>query len=123
MPAGISVHCVDVAHGQVAQGLSVALHRLDEQGGIGKPLAQGQVGPRGLWEEPVLTGPQMQPGNYELVFGFGAYFRQRHPGLGLPNPAFLEEVPYRFHLLDASRHVHLPLKFTPWGFSLFLGVA
>jgi 5-hydroxyisourate hydrolase len=121
--AGISVHCVDVAHGQVAEGLQVALYRLDHGSSRAELLASGQVGARGLWEDPVLTGPALTVGAYELVYSVGAYFRQRHPQLGLGNPAFLEDVPYRIHVAESSRHIHLPLKFTPWGFSLFLGVA
>ena len=41
----------------------------------------------------------------------------------ITDPAFLEVVPYRFGVADLAQHYHLPLKMTPWGFSLFRGGA
>ena len=37
--------------------------------------------------------------------------------------AFQEVVPFRFGIDDPAQHYHLPLKFTPWGFTLFRGGA
>ena len=116
MAGGISVHCVDVARGRVATGLAVRLARLD-----GTLLAEGSVGPKGLWEEPVLMSDAIGAGGYEVAFDVGGFYRAA--GVEVPNPAFLEVVPYRFHIADASQHWHLPFKFTPWGFSLFRGGA
>jgi 5-hydroxyisourate hydrolase len=39
----------------------------------------------------------------------------------LPEPAFLESVLFEFGLADPAQHYHLPLKMTPWGYSLFRG--
>lgn len=116
---GISIHCVDVARGRVAVGLGVALHRLDAGGPA--LLAQGAVGAKGLFEHPALMSDAVGPGAYEVVFAVGDFYRML--GTDLPSPAFLEHVPYRFHIADAAQHYHLPFKFTPWGFSLFRGGA
>ncbi|TFZ05014.1 hydroxyisourate hydrolase [Ramlibacter rhizophilus] len=122
MNAGLSVHCVDVAHGRVAEGLSVSLYRLGADGEpAGAPLASGRVGTSGAWTDPVLTGPQITAGGYEVRFDVGGFFRRL--GVALPDPGFLEVVVYRFHVTDAAQHFHLPFKFTPWGFSLFRGGA
>ena len=43
--------------------------------------------------------------------------------VAIPAPAFLEVVPFRFGIADPLQHYHLPLKLTPWGFSLFRGGA
>jgi 5-hydroxyisourate hydrolase len=32
-------------------------------------------------------------------------------------------MPFRFGIADPAQHYHLPLKVTPWGFSLFRGGA
>jgi 5-hydroxyisourate hydrolase len=116
---GISIHCVDVAHGRVATGLKVTLYRLDVTGR--SLIAQGEVGGKGLFEHPALLGEQVRAGGYEVIFLVGDFFRSR--GTDLPSPAFLEEVPYRFCIADIAQHYHLPFKFTPWGFSLFRGGA
>ena len=113
---GISIHCVDVAHGRVAVGLRVRLTRLD-----GRPIALGQVGPKGLFDHQALLGPEIMSGGYIATFSVGAFYREL--GTPLPEPAFLEEVPDHFHIADVAQHYHLPLKFTPWGFSLFRGGA
>lgn len=116
---GISIHCVDVARGRVATGLRVALFRLDSEGL--RPIAQGEVGSKGLFESPALMGDEIRVGGFEVVFDVGDFFRGC--SVELPEPAFLERVPYRFHIADVAQHYHLPFKFTPWGFSLFRGGA
>lgn len=122
MAGGISIHCVDVAHGQLAEGLRVELRRLSV---AGEPeaglLAEGTVAANGLLQHPVLMSDAITAGGYEVVFGVGDYYRAR--GDALPSPAFLERVPYRFHIADTAQHYHLPFKFTAWGFSLFRGGA
>lgn len=117
---GISIHCVDVARGRVAVGLALVLYRL-EAGGGRTLIAQGAVGAKGLFEHPALLGDAIRTGGYEVVFEVGEFCRAN--GAELPAPAFLEQVPYRFHIADVAQHYHLPFKFTPWGFSLFRGGA
>jgi 5-hydroxyisourate hydrolase-like protein (transthyretin family) len=116
---GLSIHCVDVAHGRVAAGLRVRVWRLDAAGAL--LLAQGAVGTKGLFEDPALLGEGIRAGGYEVEFDVGDFYRAA--GTPLPSPAFLEQVPYRFHIADVAQHHHLPFKFTPWGFSLFRGGA
>ena len=122
MSGGLSIHCVDVASGRVATGLQVALHRLGPDGEPqGGALAEGQVASNGLLQHPALMSDAIAVGGYEVRFEVGPFYRA-HNASG-PTPAFLETVPYRFHIADASQHYHLPFKFTPWGFSLFRGGA
>jgi 5-hydroxyisourate hydrolase len=118
---GLSIHCVDVAHGRVASGLQVSLRRLMADRHPGALLARGSVGANGLWSEPLLMGPAITAGGYEAGFDVGGFYRSQ--GVSVPDPAFLEEVVYRFYITDAAQHFHLPFKFTPWGFSLFRGGA
>jgi 5-hydroxyisourate hydrolase len=122
MVGGLSIHCVDVASGRVAVGLQVTLRRL---GADGQPqvavMVQGRIGSNGLLTDPVLMSEAITPGGYEVSFAVGDYYRAQ--GSVVPSPAFLEVVPYRFHIADALQHYHLPFKFTAWGFSLFRGGA
>ena len=122
MTGGLSIHCVDVASGRVAVGLQVTLRRL---GADGQPqaevLSQGRIGSNGLLSDPVLMSAAITPGGYEVSFAVGDYYRTQ--GSAVTAPAFLEIVPYRFHMADAVQHYHLPFKFTAWGYSLFRGGA
>jgi 5-hydroxyisourate hydrolase len=108
---------VDVAHGKVATGLAVSLRKLS----AGELLLEGVIDDSGLLRHPLLMSEAISAGGYEVRFAVGDFYRQL--GVKIPNPAFLEMVPYQFHLADTLSHYHLPFKFTPWGFSLFRGGA
>jgi 5-hydroxyisourate hydrolase len=85
-------------------------------------MAEGVIGANGLLAHPALMSEAITAGGYEVRFAVGRVL----PGPGcaaLPSPAFLETVPYRFHIADTAQHYHLPFKFTAWGFSLFRGGA
>ena len=112
MPGGISIHAYDVSRGIVAAGL-----RIELAGPDGTVLADGQADGRGVLEfaDVAVTGI------YQASFHVGDWYRAQ--GIALPTPAFLEVVPYRFGVADLAQHYHLPLKMTPWGFSLFRGGA
>ena len=119
---GLSIHCVDVASGRVAEGLQVRVLRLDATGQPQEPaLAEGRVGSTGVLQHPALMSEAITAGGYEVRFAVGDFYRSQ--GAQVPSPAFLEAVPYRFHIADARQHYHLPFKFTAWGFSLFRGGA
>lgn len=116
---GISVHAVDVAHGVPACGLVVRLWRLDNNSRV--VVAAGACGEGGLLDHPAARGAGVAPGLYEVEFEVAAYYRAK--GVSIPSPAFLEVAVFRFGIERVEEHFHLPLKFTPWGFSLFRGGA
>ncbi len=122
MSGGLSIHCVDVASGRVAAGLRVSVVRLQPDG---QPqidlLLEGRVNASGLLQHPALMSDAISAGGYEVRFEVGDFYRSQ--GAAESAPAFLETVPYRFHIADAKQHYHLPFKFTAWGFSLFRGGA
>ena len=111
MAGGISIHVFDVSRGIAAAGLRVEL-----KGPDGKLLVDAQTAKPGTLEAPTLL-----VGTYEAIFHVGEWYRAQ--GVAVPTPAFLEIVPYRFGVADLAQHYHLPLKMTPWGFSLFRGGA
>jgi len=113
---GISVHAVDVAEGCPALGLRVTIASLEAPGP--RPVAEGVIGPSGSFDHPVVRGVGVGPGTYEAVFHLGEYFTAR----GMPGPHFLDQVPFRFTIVDAAEHLHLPLKFTRFGYAVFRGV-
>jgi 5-hydroxyisourate hydrolase len=117
MVGGISLHAVDVASGQPAAGMAVEVVALVPGGE--RPLAQGLLGPAGALDHAVARGEvPVAVGTHEARFHIGDWLRARDPSLGR---VFMELVVFRFEVLDAAHHVHLPLKFTRWGLALFRG--
>ena len=47
--------------------------------------------------------------------------QQPTAGHALPEPAFLDVVPIRFGIADASAHYHVPLLISPYGYSTYRG--
>ncbi len=120
MGGGISIHVVDVGGGVPAEGMRVALYRLDA--GERVLLASGAVDAKGVVALPDDVGASPQRvGLYEAVFEVSDFYRRR--GDSLPTPPFVEQATYRFGIAAPSQHYHLPLKVTPWGYSLFRGGA
>lgn len=114
----LTTHVLDTSSGLPAAGLALALWALDRDGGR-RLLVETRTNSDGRVDAPLLEGATFVPGTYELIFGVGAYFRSR--GLVLPEPAFLDEIPLRFGVADASGHLHVPLLVSPYGFATYRG--
>jgi 5-hydroxyisourate hydrolase len=110
MSGGISIHAVDVVSGKPATGMKVSLWRLGTDPGL---IISADISEDGTLPGPHVTGEGIDPGVYEVTFNFGRFYGQ--PG------SFLGQVPFRFHVTSATDHIHLPIKFSPWGFALFRG--
>jgi 5-hydroxyisourate hydrolase len=115
MAGGISIHVVDVTRGLPATGMEVEIFKVG-----GEKIAAGVLSHQGVLDHSVVRGENVEPGNYEVVFHIGEFYRQL--GYALPEKfPFLDVVPFRFGISDVEQHYHLPLKVSPWGFSLFRG--
>lgn len=115
---GISVHVMDVVRGVPAQGLKVEIRRL---GDAPEVIATGTINGKGGMEHPVSAGAGVVQGLYEAVFYVGDFYRDR--GDPIPDIPFLDIAPFRFGISDVAQHYHLPMKVSPWGFSIFRGGA
>jgi 5-hydroxyisourate hydrolase len=115
---GLSLHVVDVSRGVPAAGMRIEVYR------AGPPrelIARAVVAVSGAVADDALASRRLERGIYEVEFHVGDWYRQQ--GIALSTPPFLDVVPYRFGIGDSEAHYHLPLKLTPWGFSLFRGGA
>ena len=117
MPAKLSTHVLDTAHGCPAQGMQIELWSLGDQ----KPklLKTVRTNVDGRTDEPLLSGAEMRAGEYELVFYVGDYFAAEK--VSLPSVKFLDRVPVRFGIADASASYHVPLLASPWAYSTYRG--
>jgi len=116
MAGGISVHAIDVARGRIAEGLGVRIERLEPDGSR-VLVAEATIGADGLLAHPVTAGAGVMPGVHEVLLDIGGF----HAATGSPAPPFLGIVPFRFTIVDVAPHYHLPIKFTPFGYSLYRG--
>jgi 5-hydroxyisourate hydrolase len=115
---GISVHVVDVTQGRPAVGMRVRVHAGD--GALRRAVGEGPVTESGLVDDQALArGDGLEAGPVEVTLAAGDYYRAA--GAIGPGAAFQETVVYRFHLLDVAEHVHLPIKLSPWGLSVWRG--
>jgi 5-hydroxyisourate hydrolase len=112
----LTTHVLDTARGVPAAGMKIELYAL---AGGRKLVVSAVTNANGRTDAPLLDGAALAAGSYELVFAVGAYFRAA--GVTLPDPAFLDEVPLRFGIADASAHYHVPLLCSPWSYSTYRG--
>jgi 5-hydroxyisourate hydrolase len=114
----LSTHVLDTASGKAAQGVAIALHRV-EASGAKTLVLKTSTNADGRTDAPLLAGDVFTPGDYELTFSVGDYFRRA--GLIPAGPAFLETVPVRFQMTDPNGRYHVPLVCSPWAYSTYRG--
>jgi 5-hydroxyisourate hydrolase len=73
----------------------------------------------GRTDQPLLTADELRPGQYELVFHVGDYFATKTESQS--KARFLDRVPVRFGIADASASYHIPLLVSPWAYSTYRG--
>src|SRR3954462_11843513 len=117
MAGQLTTHVLDTAQGYPAVGIEVTLFRLEEGGEERTMLTQATTNPDGRLDKPLLTGDDMQPGTYELLFGVSDYFKTQP--VTLPEQPFLAQVPVRFCIADPQAHYHVPLLVSPWAYSTY----
>ena len=113
----LTTHVLDTANGCPGAGIAISLYRLEN--GEEHPLTATFTNADGRTDSPLLVGEAMAVGVYELRFQVGDYFVTQ--GGALPNPSFLDLVPIRFGIADATAHYHVPLLVSPWSYSTYRG--
>ena len=115
MSGRLTTHVLDTAQGRPAAGVAIDLRRTGEHG----PIRSVRTNADGRTDEPLLEGPDLVPGSYELRFAVGAYFAGQP--VQAEDPPFLDIVPVRITIADAGAHVHVPLLVSPWAYSTYRG--
>lgn len=116
MAGYLTTHVLDTARGCPADGLKIELFRIaGETRSLLKTLTTNADG---RTDEQILPADQFETGTYELVFHAGAYL----DACGVPaeSPRFLDVIPLRFGMSEAS-HYHVPLLLSPFGYSTYRG--
>ena len=108
----LTTHVLDTAIGKPAVGLKIEVWGA-------KLLKTVHTNSDGRADAPLLEGDALKVGEYELRFFAGDYLRAL--GLNLKEPLFLDTVPIRFGVSDASQHYHVPLLLSPFSYSAYRG--
>jgi 5-hydroxyisourate hydrolase len=117
MPAKLSTHVLDTAHGCPARGVQIELWSL--AGGTRSLLKTVRTNADGRTDAPLLAAEEMRAGQYEMVFYVGDYFAGK--GSGGPPVRFLDRVPVQFGIADPAQSYHVPLLVSPWAYSTYRG--
>jgi 5-hydroxyisourate hydrolase len=111
--SGLSTHVLDTARGVPAAGVAV---RLEVASGDGfRELARATTNEDGRVAALLPAGTALAAATYRLSFDTGAYFAARG------EQGFFPEVAIVFAVRDATRHHHVPLLLSPFGYSTYRG--
>lgn len=113
----LTTHVLDTAQGRPGQGIKIEVFRItgDER----QALKTVTTNDDGRCDAPILYGDEFTTGSYELVFHAGDYLRAQ--GFEAEEPRFLDVIPLRFGVADASQHYHVPLLVSPYSYSTYRG--
>lgn len=120
IPAGrLTLHAIDTFHGSPGGGMRIDLNIRDGDSDQYRLVKSFVTNPGGRSDSPLLEGAEFASGRYELMLHVGDYFAGR--GVQLPKPTFLSKVPIRFAVADNNQRYHVPVLFSPWGYSYYRG--
>ncbi len=102
----LSTHVLDTGLGEPASGVPVRLERAHDGGWV--PLAAGVTDVDGRLRD-LVTADEWHAGTYRLIFDTAA------------RSAFFPEVSVVFFVAEPSRHHHVPLLLSPYGYSTYRG--
>ena len=102
----LSTHVLDTGAGEPATGVAVRLERQHDGGWI--EVAAGHTDDDGRLRDWVPVD-QWAAGTYRLVFDTAA------------RSAFFPEVAVMFFVAEPSRHHHVPLLLSPYGYTTYRG--
>jgi 5-hydroxyisourate hydrolase len=115
--ARLSTHVLDTANGCPAAEMQIQLWSLNEA--APRLLKTVRTNSDGRTDQPLLAEGELRAGQYELVFFVGDYFAGRAGSR--PRVQFLDRVPVRFGIEDATAGYHVPLLVSPWSYSTYRG--
>jgi 5-hydroxyisourate hydrolase len=117
MPAKLSTHVLDTAHGCPASGMKIELWSFD--GEERTLVTSAKTNTDGRTDASLLADDEMKDGQYEIIFFVGDYFAAK--ATPMPKIRFFDKVPVRFAIADAGASYHVPLLCSPWAYSTYRG--
>ncbi len=109
--SSITTHILDTAIGRPASGVPLILAKAG--GGGWRTVGRGTTDIDGRCKT-LLKENKLKKGVYRLTFGVASYFKRTR------QVAFYPAISIIFQVRD-SRHHHVPLLLSPWGYSTYRG--
>lgn len=107
----ISTHVLDLATGDPAPGVSVALFHLAADGSP-ELVSEMETDADGRIRD-LLDGGELNEGDYQLAFDVGGHADD-------PD-AFFQSAAFALRVTDTERSYHVPLLLSPYGMSTYRG--
>lgn len=107
----ISTHVLDLAAGEPAAGVGIALFRLADDGSP-QLLSELTTSDDGRIPD-LLDGAALEAGDYQLAFDVG--------GFADDPDAFFQSMAVALRVTNADRSYHVPLLLSPYGMSTYRG--
>src|ERR1700712_5672989 len=101
----LTVHVLDTARGLPAAGMALVLTR------DGEILAQRVTNADGRCDTPLLEGAALRDGIHEMIFDVAGWRGE--------SDGFYDRITLRFRVDAATRHLHVPLLLSPFGYSTY----
>jgi len=117
LPPKLSTHALDTYNGRQAAGIRIDLYAVD--GDTRRLLKTVRANEDGRVPENLLNDGELKVGRYEIVFHVAEYYRKA--GITQTTPEFLDVVPVRVAIYDATLRYHVPLYFSPWSYMTYRG--
>ena len=112
--SAVTTHVLDAALGRPACGVPVRFEYLpDPEQSAGQQLATGVTDADGRVSG--LGPDRLATGVYRLTFDIATYFA------ATDQVGFYPLVSVVFHLLDSSRHYHVPVLLSPFSYTTYQG--
>lgn len=111
LPPTISTHVLDLATGDPAPGVAVALFRMAADG-ASELVSELETDQDGRIRD-LLGGEPLSQGDYQLAFDVGGYADD-------PD-GFFQSMALALRITDTGRSYHVPLLLSPYGMSTYRG--
>ncbi len=112
----LSTHVLDLASGLPAHDVAVRLYQCDAHADPAL-IAERRTSSDG--RARLLEPGELTAGRWRLAFEIGSYFARTDAVH--TDPPFLDVVNIDFAVADSSRHHHIPLLVSPFGYSTYRG--
>ena len=110
--ASLTTRVLDTTLGRPAAGVFIVLEFYADTERDWQTIAEAKTDKNGRVEELLAEG-ELKEGLYRITFDTDAYFGER----GVET--FYPSVTVSFQVSDPSRHYHVPLLLSPYGYSTF----
>jgi 5-hydroxyisourate hydrolase len=117
LPPKLSTHALDTYTGKQAAGIRIDLYAVE--GDSRRLLKSVRANDEGRVTENLLGENDIKVGRYEIVFHVAEYYKRA--GIAQTAPEFLDVVPIRVAIYDATLRYHVPLYFSPWSYMTYRG--